>query len=172
VYLSVRHLVNVKNNIGLRQVLKYLTPLEFYHRTFTEICSIDVSNFLPLSVWKILIFGKVTFKKRIVRQYTLHSPTYSINNRCHCVYICVYFLSLSSLQLWAMWPRQNAYGKQHFAMADSRFSPAKVTHCDRTNNGNDVLMGHGLIHHPLCHFVPHSSVYRHQSILPFFWIVV
>jgi len=64
--------------------------------------------------------------------------------------------------------RSDAYGKQHFAMADSRFSPAKLTHCDRTNNGNYVLMGHGLIHHPLCHFVPHSSVYRHQSISPFF----
>jgi len=38
----------METNIGLRQELPYLTPLEFYHRTFTG---------------KKLIFGKVTYEK-------------------------------------------------------------------------------------------------------------
>jgi len=45
------------------------------NRIFAKVCSVDVSNFLFLHFLKILIFGKVTLKKRIVRHLTLHSPT-------------------------------------------------------------------------------------------------
>jgi len=52
VYLSVRHLtlqlLKVKKIIGLHLERKYLTPLKFYHRSFTRICSLEVGHFLLL----------------------------------------------------------------------------------------------------------------------------
>jgi len=75
----VRHLtlqlLKVQNKMFFTLKAVGLSFVGISNRIFTKVCSVDVSYFLLLHFWKLLIFGKVTLKKIIVRHLTLHSPT-------------------------------------------------------------------------------------------------